>query len=169
VLSVRCPACAFEEDKVIDSRSIKEGTVTRRRRECLSCAHRYTTYEYIEPEELVVVKKDGRREEFERRKVLGGILKACEKRSIPRERIEEVTDAIVSELQSEFRSEIQSSEIGERVMKHLRGLDEVAYVRFASVYRKFEDITEFMQELRSLIREAKASKRSDTEVADGAN
>jgi transcriptional repressor NrdR len=156
---VKCPACAFEEDKVIDSRSTKDGTVTRRRRECLKCAHRYTTYEYIDPEELVVVKKDGRREEFERRKVLEGILKACEKRPIPRQRIEEATDAIVSELQSEFRAEIPSSEIGERVMKHLRELDEVAYVRFASVYRKFEDITEFMQELRSLIREAKAEKQ----------
>ena len=155
---MRCPACGFEEDKVIDSRSTKEGTVTRRRRECLKCGHRYTTYEYIEPGELVVVKKDGRREDFERKKVLEGILKACEKRPIPRQKIEEVTDTIVSELQNEFRTEIPSGEIGERVMKHLRDLDEVAYVRFASVYRHFEDITEFMQELRTLIREAKAEK-----------
>lgn len=165
---MRCPSCAFEEDKVIDSRSIKEGTVTRRRRECLKCAHRYTTYEYIEPQELVVVKRDGRREEFERRKVLDGIIKACGKRPIARQRIEDTTDAVVAELQSEFRTEIPSSEIGERVMKHLRDLDEIAYVRFASVYRKFEDITEFMQELRSLVSEAKANKRRDTEVTDGA-
>lgn len=155
---MRCPGCGFEEDKVIDSRSTKEGTVTRRRRECLKCGHRYTTYEYIEPDQLVVVKKDGRREDFERKKILEGILKACEKRPIPRQRIEEVTDVIVSEIQGEFRTEIPSAEIGERVMKHLRELDEVAYVRFASVYRHFEDITEFMQELRTLIREAKAEK-----------
>ena len=165
---MRCPSCAFEEDKVIDSRSIKEGTVTRRRRECLKCAHRYTTYEYIEPQELVVVKRDGRREEFERRKVLDGIIKACGKRPIARQRIEDTTDAVVAELQNEFRTEIPSSEIGERVMKHLRDLDEIAYVRFASVYRKFEDITEFMQELRSLVSEAKANKRRDTEVTNGA-
>ena len=156
---MRCPACAYEEDKVIDSRSTKEGTVTRRRRECLKCGHRYTTYEYIEPAQLVVIKKDGRREDFERRKVLEGMLKACEKRPVSRQRVEEVTDIIVSELQSEFRTEIPSSEIGERVMKHLRGLDEVAYVRFASVYRHFEDITEFMQELRTLIREARTEKQ----------
>jgi transcriptional repressor NrdR len=156
---MKCPACSYEEDKVIDSRSTKEGTVTRRRRECLKCAHRYTTYEYIEPAQLVVVKKDGRREDFERRKVLEGIRKACEKRPVPRQRVEEVTDEVVSEVQSEFRTEIPSSEIGERVMKRLRDLDEVAYVRFASVYRHFEDITEFMQELRTLIREAKAVKQ----------
>ena len=155
---MKCPGCAFEEDKVIDSRSTKDGTVTRRRRECLKCGHRYTTYEYIEPEQLAVVKKDGRREDFERRKILEGILKSCEKRPIPRQKIEETTDAIVSEVQAEFRTEIPSSEIGERVMKHLRELDEVAYVRFASVYRHFEDITEFMQELRTLIREAKTEK-----------
>jgi transcriptional repressor NrdR len=157
---MRCPACGYGEDKVIDSRSTKEGTVTRRRRECLKCGQRFTTYEYVEPGQLVVVKKDGRRQEFERRKVLGGILKASEKRPIPRQRIEEVTDAIVAELQAEFRNEIASSEIGERVMKHLREVDEVAYVRFASVYRHFEDITEFMQELRTLIREAKAARQS---------
>ena len=157
---MRCPACTFEEDKVIDSRSTKEGMVTRRRRECLKCGHRYTTYEYIEPAQLTVVKKDGRREDFERRKVLEGMIKACEKRPVSRQRLEEVTDIIVSELQNEFRSEIPSSEIGERVMKHLRTLDEVAYVRFASVYRHFEDITEFMQELRTLIREAKTEKQT---------
>jgi transcriptional repressor NrdR len=158
-MRMRCPACAFEEDKVIDSRSTKEGTVTRRRRECLKCAHRFTTYEYVEPEELAVVKKDGRREDFERRKILEGILKACEKRPIPRQKIEDVTDTIVAEIQNDFRTEIPSSEIGERVMKRLRELDEVAYVRFASVYRHFEDITEFMQELRTLIRQAKADKQ----------
>lgn len=155
---MKCPSCGFEEDKVIDSRSTKEGMVTRRRRECLKCAHRFTTYEYIEPAQLVVVKKDGSRQEFDRRKILEGILKASEKRPIPRERIEEVTDAIVSELQSEFRSEIASSEIGERVMKHLRDVDEVAYVRFASVYRHFEDITEFMTELRALVKDAKTAR-----------
>lgn len=157
---MKCPACTYEEDKVVDSRSTQDGTVTRRRRECLKCGHRYTTYEYIEPAQLVVVKRDGRREDFERRKVLEGMIKACEKRPVSRERLEEVTDLIVSELQNEFRNEIPSSEIGERVMKHLRGLDQVAYVRFASVYRHFEDITEFMQELTTLIREAKTDKQT---------
>ena len=157
---MKCPSCEYEEDKVIDSRSTKEGTVTRRRRECLKCGHRYTTYEYIEPAQMIVVKKDGSRQEFDRRKVLEGIIKACEKRPIPREKIEEVTDSIVTELQAEFRNEIASSEIGERVMQHLRNLDEVAYVRFASVYRHFEDITEFMQELRTLIREAKTARQT---------
>jgi transcriptional repressor NrdR len=156
---MKCPACGYGEDKVIDSRSTKEGMVTRRRRECLQCGHRYTTYEYIEPAQMVVVKKDGRRQEFDRRRILEGIIKACEKRPIPRERMEEVTDAIVTELQSEFRTEIPSTEIGEKVMKHLRDLDEVAYVRFASVYRHFEDITEFMQELRTLIRDAKGARQ----------
>jgi transcriptional repressor NrdR len=156
---MKCPICGYGEDKVIDSRSTKEGTVTRRRRECLQCGQRFTTYEYIEPAQIVVVKKDGRRQEFDRRRILEGIIKACEKRPIPRERIEEVTDAIVTELQSEFRTEIPSGEIGERVMKHLRELDEVAYVRFASVYRHFEDITEFMHELRTLIREAKGARQ----------
>ena len=156
---MKCPACGYGEDKVIDSRSTKEGMVTRRRRECLQCGHRYTTYEYIEPAQIVVVKKDGRRQEFDRRRILEGIIKACEKRAIPRERIEEVTDAIVTELQSEFRTEIPSAEIGEKVMKHLRDVDEVAYVRFASVYRHFEDITDFMHELRTLIREAKGARQ----------
>jgi transcriptional repressor NrdR len=156
---MKCPSCGYGEDKVIDSRSTKEGMVTRRRRECLQCGHRYTTYEYIEPAQIVVVKKDGRRQEFDRRRILEGIIKACEKRAIPRERIEEVTDAIVTEIQSEFRTEIPSAEIGEKVMKHLRDVDEVAYVRFASVYRHFEDITEFMQELRTLIRDAKGARQ----------
>jgi transcriptional repressor NrdR len=155
---MKCPHCDYEEDKVIDSRSTKEGTVTRRRRECLKCGHRFTTYEYIEPAQLVVVKKGGSRQEFSRRKILEGMLKACEKRPIPLQKIEEVTDVIVAELQSEFRNEIASSEIGERVMKHLRDLDEVAYVRFASVYRHFEDITEFMTELRTLVKDAKAAR-----------
>lgn len=159
---MKCPSCGYEEDKVIDSRSIKEGMVTRRRRECLGCAHRYTTYEYIEPAQLVVIKRDGTRQEFQRDKILDGIVKSCEKRPIPRENIEEVTDRVVNELQAEFRNEIPSSEIGERVMKHLRELDEVAYVRFASVYRKFEDITEFMDELRTLVKEAKRNREVST-------
>lgn len=157
---MKCPSCGFSEDKVIDSRSTKEGTVTRRRRECLGCGHRFTTYEYIELAQLMVVKKDGRRQEFDRGKIVQGILKACEKRPIAREKIEEITDKIVAELQTEFRNEVTSAEIGERVMKYLRDLDEVAYVRFASVYRHFEDITEFMEELRTLIKEAKAAKQS---------
>ncbi len=159
---MKCPSCGYEEDKVVDSRSIKDSTVTRRRRECMSCGHRYTTYEYIEPAQLMVIKRDGNREEFQREKILRGIVSACGKLPIPRESMETVTDNIVAELRAEFRNEIPSSEIGERVMMHLRELDEVAYVRFASVYRKFEDITEFMDELRTLVREAKTNRAVNT-------
>jgi transcriptional repressor NrdR len=147
---MRCPKCNSVEDRVIDSRPWKDGAVIRRRRECLTCAHRFTTYEQIEREDLRVVKRDGRYEPFERKKLLGGLLKACEKRPISREVIEEATDRVIDELEKKFEGEIPTTEIGEALMRTLRQLDEVAYVRFASVYRKFKDINEFVNEVQNL-------------------
>jgi transcriptional repressor NrdR len=147
---MRCPACGFEEDKVVDSRSTREGRAIRRRRECLSCGRRFTTYEYVERASIEIAKKDGRREPLDREKLLTGLVKACEKRPIPREALERIVDSIENELAESGRTEVDSKEIGERVMAHLRGLDEVAYVRFASVYRSFKDLSDFMDELRDL-------------------
>jgi transcriptional repressor NrdR len=149
---VRCPACGFEEDKVVDSRSTREGRAIRRRRECLSCGRRFTTYEYVERASIEVVKKDGRREPFDREKLLTGLVKACEKRPIAREAIDRIVDAIENELAESGLTEVHSKEIGARVMTHLFKLDEVAYVRFASVYRSFKDLSDFMDELRDLRR-----------------
>jgi transcriptional repressor NrdR len=137
------------EDKVIDSRPWKDGAVIRRRRECLSCASRFTTYEEIEREDLRVIKRDGRYEAFERKKLLNGLQKACEKRPIKPEVLEATADRIVNELEQKFGGEIPTAEIGESLMRHLRALDQVAYVRFASVYREFKDITEFIKEVQS--------------------
>lgn len=147
---MRCPKCNSLEDRVIDSRPWKDGAVIRRRRECLSCSHRFTTYEQIEREDLRVIKRDGRYEPFDRKKLLGGLLKACEKRPVSREVIEQATDKIVDDLEKKFEGEIPATEIGEALMRSLRELDEVAYVRFASVYRKFKDINEFVSEVQNL-------------------
>jgi transcriptional repressor NrdR len=147
---VKCPFCDELEDKVVDSRMAKEGEVIRRRRECLSCKRRYTTYERVEESLPVVVKKDGRREPFDRSKILAGLKKACEKRPISTTIIEAVTDRIEKRIQEMGESEIQSRTIGEEVMKELHQLDQVAYVRFASVYREFKDIDQFMDELKAL-------------------
>jgi len=148
---MKCPQCSFEEDKVVDSRTTKEGEAIRRRRECLKCGHRFTTYEYIERVPMMVVKKDGRREEYSREKLLGGLLKACEKRPVSREQIERVIDDIETALFSKFRNEVKSTEIGNLVVERLQSLDEVAYVRFASVYRQFKDINQFMNEVKVLL------------------
>jgi transcriptional repressor NrdR len=148
---MKCPQCAFEEDKVVDSRTTKEGEAIRRRRECLKCGHRFTTYEYIERVPMMVVKKDGRREEYSREKLLGGLLKACEKRPVSREQIERVIDDVETVLFSKFRNEVKSTEIGNLVVDRLQSLDEVAYVRFASVYRQFKDINQFMNEVKVLL------------------
>jgi transcriptional repressor NrdR len=148
---MKCPQCAFEEDKVVDSRTTKEGEAIRRRRECLKCGHRFTTYEYIERVPMMVVKKDGRREEYSRAKLLGGLLKACEKRPVSREQIERVIDDIETVLFGKFRNEVKSTEIGNLVVDRLQSLDEVAYVRFASVYRQFKDINQFMSEVKVLL------------------
>jgi transcriptional repressor NrdR len=147
---MRCPKCNSVEDRVIDSRPWKDGAVIRRRRECLSCSYRFTTYEQIEREDLRVIKRDGRYEPFERKKLLSGLLKACEKRPVSREVIEEATDKIMDDLEKKFEGEIPATEIGEALMRTLRELDEVAYVRFASVYRKFKDINEFVNEVQNL-------------------
>ncbi len=148
---MKCPFCGNIEDKVVDSRIASEGDSIRRRRECLKCQRRFTTYEYIEKTALMVIKKDGRREPFERKKILSGLLRACEKRPVGMETIEAVVDSIERDLQKNFDKEALSSVIGELVMKHLHDMDEVAYVRFASVYRQFKDINQFLGELKDLL------------------
>lgn len=147
---MRCPKCTSQDDKVIDSRSSKEGSTIRRRRECLKCGHRFTTYEEIEHQGLVVIKRDGRREEFSREKLLSGLKKACQKRPISPQVIEELVEKIVDEVTNKYEREIPCGVIGERVMEGLREIDDVAYVRFASVYRRFQEATEFVQEVKKL-------------------
>lgn len=147
---MKCPFCDDVEDKVVDSRMAKEGEVIRRRRECLSCKRRYTTYERVEETMPAVVKKDGRREPFDRGKIVSGLKKACEKRPISTATIETVTDRIEKRIQDMGETEIVSTAVGEEVMKELSQLDQVAYVRFASVYREFKDIDQFMEEIKTL-------------------
>jgi transcriptional repressor NrdR len=147
---MRCPKCGNQDDKVIDSRASREGSTIRRRRQCLQCNHRFTTYEEIEHEGLMVVKRDGRREEFSREKLLSGLKKACQKRPISPKSIEEVVERIVDEIIDKYDREVPGAAIGERVMEALRELDKVAYVRFASVYRRFEEATEFVSEVNKL-------------------
>ncbi|HSS30316.1 MAG TPA: transcriptional regulator NrdR [Nitrospiraceae bacterium] len=147
---MKCPFCDELEDKVVDSRMAKEGEVIRRRRECLGCKRRYTTYERVDEILPMVVKKDGRRESFDRTKILAGLKKACEKRPISTATIETVTDRIEKRIQEMGETEIESRIVGEELMKELHQLDQVAYVRFASVYREFKDIDQFMDELRTL-------------------
>jgi len=147
---VKCPFCAHLESKVTDSRLSTAGDVTRRRRECESCARRFTTYERVEEIVPVVVKKDGRRENFDRQKILGGLRKACEKRNVALARIESIVDQIERELIDTGEKEVGAQQVGERVMSHLRGLDDIAYVRFASVYRSFRDLDEFRAELEKI-------------------
>jgi transcriptional repressor NrdR len=148
---MRCPFCQDAENKVIDSRESHEGSVIRRRRECLQCKRRFTTYERVEELYPLIVKKDGRRETFDRDKLLAGLKKACEKRPVSADQLEETVVAIERLLQGMGEKEVPSSVIGEEVMRRLHGLDEVAYVRFASVYRSFRDISEFMEELKDLL------------------
>ena len=153
---MKCPFCANIEDKVVDSRISSEGETIRRRRECLKCQRRFTTYEYIEKTTLMIIKKDGRREPFDRNKILSGFLRACEKRPVSMETIEEVVDSIERSLQKNYDKEVISSDIGELVMEKLHGIDEVAYVRFASVYRQFKDINQFLGELKDLLNKRRA-------------
>ncbi len=148
---MKCPRCSFEEDKVVDSRTTKEGEAIRRRRECLKCAFRFTTYEYIERAPMMVVKRDGRREQYSREKLLTGLLKACEKRPVSHEQLEKVVDEIEATIFGKFKNEVKSTELGNLVIEKLQGLDEIAYVRFASVYRQFKDINQFMSEVRGLL------------------
>jgi transcriptional repressor NrdR len=150
---MKCPFCGHEESKVIDSRESKKGISIRRRRECISCARRFTTYEKIEEIPYMIVKKDGTRQLFDRQKLLRGLLKACEKRPIPVAKFEEIVEEIESKLQERPEKEMKASEIGTLVMERLKDLDKVAYVRFASVYREFRDVLEFKQELETLLKE----------------
>jgi transcriptional repressor NrdR len=156
---VKCPFCAEVENKVIDSRLSNQGAVIRRRRECLGCQRRFTTYERVEEILPMVVKKDGRREAFDRQKVLDGLKLACQKRPVGADQLEAVVDGIERRLQEMGEKEIPSSVIGEAVMRELARLDEVAYVRFASVYRSFKDLGEFMSELKELISERKSAQK----------
>jgi transcriptional repressor NrdR len=156
---VKCPFCAELENKVIDSRLSTQGAVIRRRRECLGCQRRFTTYERVEEILPMVVKKDGRRESFDRQKVLEGLKLACQKRPVGADQLEAVVDGIERRLQEMGEKEVPSSVIGEAVMRELAKLDEVAYVRFASVYRSFKDLGEFMSELKELISERKSAQK----------
>ncbi|MGD8401828.1 MAG: transcriptional regulator NrdR [Bacillota bacterium] len=148
---MRCPFCNRFESKVIDSRASEDGNVIRRRRECLHCQKRFTTYEHIEEAPLIVIKKDQRREVFDRQKILNGLLRACEKRPVSLSTVEQLVDSVEKELRNRMDQEIPSEMIGELVMAGLKKIDEVAYVRFASVYRRFEDVATFMQELQTLL------------------
>ncbi len=150
---MKCPRCGHGDNKVVDSRVGKDGDVIRRRRECLSCHARFTTYERIEEELPLVIKRDGRREAFDRQKILNGILKACEKRPVSYPTVEKLVDTLEAEFQALGEKEVSSVKIGERVMEELLKLDDVAYVRFASVYRQFKDISQFVEEIKSLIAE----------------
>ena len=150
---MRCPYCGFSESKVVDSRPAEEGATIRRRRECLSCAKRFTTYEAMERLPLIVVKKDGSRQTFDKQKLINGLLKACEKRPITIVDLQAIASEIELELQNSLEREIKTTEIGEMVMDRLKTIDEVAYVRFASVYRQFKDINTFMLELNKLLKE----------------
>ncbi len=149
---MKCPYCKKSGNKVVDSRLSQNGRAVRRRRECLKCKKRFTTYEYIENTPLMVVKKDGRRQPFDRGKLLSGVLKACEKRPISMARLEKLIDFIEHALEWDFQKEVRSRAIGELVMKRLHLLDEVAYVRFASVYRQFKDVSQFMKEIKTLLK-----------------
>ncbi len=156
---MRCPFCQEPENKVIDSRESQESTVIRRRRECLGCKRRFTTYERVEELLPLIAKKDGRREAYDRDKLLSGLKKACEKRPVSMEQLEAIADEVERKLQEMGEKEVPSSILGEEVMKRLHKLDEVAYVRFASVYRSFRDISEFMTELKDLLEDRAQSPK----------
>jgi transcriptional repressor NrdR len=155
---MRCPFCGFKEDKVVDSRATAEESAVRRRRECLKCGKRFTTYEYVEEVSLLVIKKDGRREAWDRKKVLAGIIRACEKRPVSVEKMEEVVTQVEHAIQKKSDREVQASRIGELVMERLKLIDDVAYVRFASVYRQFKDVGQFMVELKDILGKDKKKK-----------
>ena len=150
---MRCPFCAHPESKVIDSRPADEGASIRRRRECLKCLKRFTTYETVERMPLMLVKRDGTRQPYDRQKLLGGLVKACEKRPVSLMQLEQIVDNVEQRVFSALESEVSSKTIGELVMEQLRSVDEVAYVRFASVYRQFKDINTFMDELNTLLKD----------------
>ena len=148
---MKCPFCGYSESKVIDSRPAEEGTTIRRRRECLDCQRRFTTYEIVERMPLVVIKRDGSRQSFDKVKLINGMVRACEKRPVSLNQLEQIADEIEQDLQSGLEREVSTDDIGEMVMARLKQVDEVAYVRFASVYRSFKDINTFMEELAKLL------------------
>lgn len=148
---MRCPYCGHLEDKVVDSREAKDGDAIRRRRECLECGRRFTSYERIDEIPYMVVKKDGRRETFDRNKIMSGLMRACEKRPISTAQLESIVDEVEKEVQDSLDREVSTSEIGKIIMRRLKSLDKVAYVRFASVYLEFEDVSAFMTELKALV------------------
>lgn len=148
---MRCPYCGHAESRVVDSREVREGREIRRRRECHACGRRFTTYERVDEVPAAVIKRDGRRETFDREKLLNGLLKACEKRAVPRRELHAIADAVEAEMATREDREMSSEAIGNMVIEKLRQLDQVAYVRFASVYRRFEDVNQFMEELRRLL------------------
>jgi len=150
---MKCPTCSHKETKVVDSRLSSDGCSIRRRRECLKCEKRFTTYEYVEQVPLMVIKRDGRRQPFDRKRIIAGLVKACEKRPVSIDRMEEVTLEIERTIQKKFDREVESRDIGEMLMEKLSQLDEVAYVRFASVYRQFRDVNQFMNELKGMLGE----------------
>ena len=162
---MKCPFCNHNDSRVIDSRSAEDGTTIRRRRECVSCGRRFTTYEVVEKLPLMVIKQDGRRDVFKRDKILNGVIRSCDKRDISMERIVGLVNAIERDIRNTMEQEISSAKIGELVMNRLKEFDEVAYIRFASVYRKFTDIGSFMQELNEL----QAQKVEEAKVVDRKN
>jgi len=152
---LKCPSCDYKETKVVDSRISTDGGSIRRRRECLKCSKRFTTYEYVEQVPLMIIKKDGRRQPFDRSKITSGLVKACEKRPISIDKIEDVTREVERTLQRKYDREVESHIVGEIIMEKLASLDEVAYVRFASVYRQFRDVNQFMKELKVILEKEK--------------
>lgn len=155
---MKCPFCGYLEDKVVDSRESKDGDSIRRRRECLECGRRFTSYERIDEIPYMVVKKDGRREAFDRNKIMAGLLRACEKRPISAVQLESIVDTVEKHVQDSPDRELPTSQIGKLIMRRLKELDKVAYVRFASVYLEFEDVSEFMSELKNLVKNREKSK-----------
>jgi transcriptional repressor NrdR len=148
---LKCPYCGYEESKVVDSRSTEDDMSIRRRRECLSCTKRYTTYEKVEDIPILVVKRDSRRENFDKGKIIGGLIKSCQKRPVSRAQIEEIADEVEKKISNKMLTEVKSEDIGEMIMESLKNIDEVAYVRFASVYRQFKDVNTFMEEIKKLM------------------
>ena len=153
---MNCPFCGYKQDRVVDSRESREGDAIRRRRQCLKCERRFTTYERTDEVPYMVVKKDGRREKFDRQKVLAGLLKACEKRPVPMAKLAEIVDVVEAKLAESTEREVSTTEVGEMLMERLRALDKIAYVRFASVYRDFQDVEAFLNELKHLIRQKRS-------------
>jgi transcriptional repressor NrdR len=164
---MRCPKCGGQDDKVIDSRASKEGSVIRRRRECLGCTHRFTTYEEIEHEALFVVKRDGRRELFSKDKLLSSVKRACQKRPVAEQAIADAAERVTGEITDKFDREVPSKDLGELVMRELRSLDGVAYVRFASIYREFQEVGEFVEEIHRLATLPPSDKRQMALLPDG--